>query len=716
MAIYRNPVFIVISALLLIALGLTASLLHRTPSAPTPNAAPAQQVVRTLRFGHNITDGALFEAAARFAAEVGTRSGGALKIEVFPGQALGTDDQMLEMARQGSLDLLLIPTAKVSVAVPAMQYADLPFYFPTREDLYAMLDGEPGQMLLDKLRSIDLIGMTFWDNGFKQFTGDRPLRSPEDFAGTRVRTMKSRMLMDQFRTFGAHSIPIDFHATRQALADGVVDAQENPLIAIVAMGIHEVQPHLTLSNHGYLGYVFVISSRVFDTLSPEQRTLLIDTARALTPWERAETHRREAQLLETIRAAGVTIHTLSEDERRRFAEATAHIPGRFEALIGPDLLSRSDELLEHKYGVPGRHILIGLDADLSTDGRLGGLAIKRGAQLAIEEINAAGGVLGKPLKLIARDNRSQPGLGIANIEHFAATPDVVAVLGGMHSHVIIAEQESLHRLGLPLLVPWSASAAVVQHDFKPNHIFRASANDNLVAPFLVEHVRKRFGRPALLVENSEWGRSMQQRLREHIAQAGLELADEAVFNRGATDFRAELARFRAKGADVLLMIANPLEGHYVVREMAAQSDRLPIVAHWGITATDLWAASRHAIAQLDLEVFQTASLIDNPRPQAQALAQRYLQRYDVASPQDVIAPQGVTQAYDLVHLLAAALRQAGTSERQTVREALQNLPPHEGAVRRYAPAFSANRHDALDESDYRMARFDEHGVLRLLPR
>lgn len=713
---YRNPVFIVISALLLIALGLSASLLHRPPSASSPTPEPAPQAVRTLRFGHNIPDGALFEAAARFAAEVGSRSGGTLKIEAYPGQALGTDDQMLEMTRQGSLDLLLIPTAKLSVSAPAMQYADLPFYFPAREDLYEMLDGEPGQMLLDKLRSIDLIGVTFWENGFKQFTGDRPLRSPEDFASTRVRIMKSRMLMEQFRAFGAHSIPIDFHATRKALADGVVDAQENPLIAIVAMGIHEVQPHLTLSNHGYLGYVFAISSRVFDTLSAEQQALLIDTARALTPWERAETHRREAQLLETIRGAGVTIHTLSEDERRRFAAATAHIPGRFEALIGPDLLSRTDELLERKYGVPGRHILVGLDADLSNDGRLAALAIKRGAQLAIEEINAAGGVLGKPLKLIARDHKGQPSLGIANIERFAANSDVVAVLGGIHSHVVVAEQDTLHRLGLPLLAPWSSAASVLGHHFQPNHIFRASANDALVAPFLVEHVGKRFRKPAVLVENSEWGRGMQRDLGRQFALAGLQVADEAVFNRGASDFRGEIARIRAKGADVLVMAANPLEGQHIVREMAAQPQPLPIVAHWGITGSDLWAANRDVLGKLELDVFQTVSLIDNPRPRARELAQRYLQRYEVGELRHIIAPQGVAQAYDLVHLLATALRQAGTSERQAVRAALQALPPVEGAVRRYAPAFSAERHDALDASDYRIARFDERGALILQRR
>lgn len=713
---HKNPVLIVIGALLLLALGLAIWLVQR----PVPNALPrpdeAAQAVRVLRFGHNIPDGALFEAAARFAEEVNRNSQGKLRIDVYPAQQLGTDDQMLEMARQGSLDMLLIPTAKVSVSVPAMQYADLPFYFPAREDLYAMLDGEPGQMLLDKLRSIDLIGVTFWENGFKHFTSNRPLRRPEDFAGMNVRIMKSRMLMEQFRAFGAHSIPIDFHATRQALADGVVDAQENPLIAIVSMGIHEVQPHLTLSSHGYLGYVFMISAKVFETLSPEQQTLLIKTARSLTPWEREETHRREAQLLATIQAAGVSIHTLSEDERRLFAAATADIPARFEDVIGPDLLSRTEELLDQKYGVPGSRIIIGMDADLSMDSRLASLAIKRGAQLAIDEINAAGGVLGKPLKLIARNHKGQASLGISNIHEFAANPDVVAVMAGLHSNVIVAEQDSLHRLGLPMLVPWSASASVTQHPYQPSQIFRVSANDALVAPFLVEHVRKRFHKPALLVENSEWGRNIQQGLKQAFQQQGLDVVYEEAFNRGNQDFRISLANLASKGADVLVMIANPFEGQQIVRTMAEQPHPLAIVAHWGITASDFWENNRDALAKLDLSFFQTFSFIDNPRPLAQALGKRYLQRYGVDDVRQILGPQGVAQAHDLIYLLAAAIRQAGSTDRQAIRAALEKLPPVEGALKRYAPAFEPGRHDALNSSDYRMARFAENGTIVPLPR
>lgn len=475
---FRNPVTATISLLLLIAAVLLASLLPRGEATPPDPPAAASESVRVLRFGYNIpVDSALHEAAARFAEEVAERSQGQIRVVLYPAQQLGTDDQMLEMARLGELDLLLTPTAKISVAVPAMQYADLPFYFPTREDLYEMLDGEPGRMLLDKLRAIDLVGVTFWENGFKHFTATRALRRVEDFAGLPMRVMKSRLLIEQFRALGAHPISIDFHALRQALADGVVEGQENPLVAITSMGLHEVQPHLTLSSHGYLGYVFMISARVFDTLPSSTQQLLIDTARALTPWEREQTHRREAVLLETTRQAGVSIHTLDEAERARFATATAHIAERFEHDIGPQLLALSEELLEHKYG-RGQHIVIGLSADLSQDCSVAGTGLRRGATLAIDEINAAGGVLGQPLKLIARDHRGRPAVGANNLRHFAARANVVAMLAGVQGDVVAAERAVAEETGLPLLVVGAAGTGSTADGAQSCRMWGVTTNDD----------------------------------------------------------------------------------------------------------------------------------------------------------------------------------------------------------------------------------------------
>lgn len=709
----KNPAIAAIALILLIALGLAASLLLRAAPPPPPLPAAVHSGGLVLRFGHNIPeDSALHQAALRFAEEVKRKSNGSVLVEVYPAQQLGTDDQMLEMARQGTLDILLTPTAKISASIPAMQYADLPFFFPTREDLYEMLDGEPGRMLLDKLRDIDLVGVTFWENGFKHFTAKKPLREPKDFVGTNMRIMKSRMLMEQFRALGAHPISIDFHATRQALADGVVDGQENPLIAIVSMGIHEVQPHLTLSSHGYLGYLFMISGKVFDTLPPEVGRLLVDTARELTPWEREETHRREQALLEVIRKAGVSVHELDERERALFAHATAHIPARFEEAIGADLLSRTEALLDAKYGASrGERIVIGLDADLSMDGKIGGLAIKRGAQLAIDEINAAGGVLGKPLHLLARDHKAMPSQGISNQQLFAAQAEVVAVIGGIHSAVAIPETDTVHEAGMPYLVPWAAAAAVVENGRTPNFVFRASANDRLVAPFMIDHLLKRHRKPAILAENSVWGRSAVDTTVQLLAQLGLHFVRVETFNRGETDFAAQLTRVSQSGADVLVMVANSYEGQGIVRAMAQTAAPLPVLSHWGITAGDFGRANHDALQKVELEVLQTFGFLDTSRPVGRDLAQRYLNRYGYDSPRQILAPQGVAQAYDLVHVLALAIRQAGTTDRRKVRDALEHLPPYEGAVKRYAPAFTPERHDALGVGDYRMAHYAEDGAI-----
>lgn len=223
---------------------------------------PKKETIITLKMAHNLPkNSAMHEASILFAQNVKKSSHGKIQIEIYPNQELGSDYKMVELARNGKIDILLTPTAKMSVTLPAMQYADLPFLFPTKEDAYELLDGEPGKMILKKLDKIDLLGVTFWENGFKHFTANTPILNPEDFKDKKIRIMKSRIIMEQFDALGAQPIPIDFHATKKALEDKVVDGQENPLVAIVNMGFHKVQSHLTLSEHAYLPYVFSISKK-----------------------------------------------------------------------------------------------------------------------------------------------------------------------------------------------------------------------------------------------------------------------------------------------------------------------------------------------------------------------------------------------------------------------------------------------------------------------
>ena len=713
---------ILIGILFLAALIFLVCWLARSSITPHPTSLGKEKTTTTirLRFGHNSpVDSALHVAAQKFADEVRQKSLEKVQITVHPFQELGNDDQMLEMARQGKLDIILTPTAKMSVAVPAMQYADLPFYFPSREILYRMLDGEPGRLLLEKLRPIGLEGIAFWENGFKHFTANRPIHNPKDFKGLKIRTMKSRIIMHHFEEMGATPILIDFHATRQALADKVVDGEENPLVAIAGMKFYEVQSHLTLSSHGYLGYVLAISGPVFQNLDNDVRSLLAATGRELIPFERAETQRRETQFLETIRQAGVTIHTLTDAERNAFTKITAHFPRQYESIIGSDIISKTEEFFRsgRAKGEIKREIAVGFDSDLSAVGIQASLGIKQGALLAMEEINLSGGVLGNPLVLLSRDNKAVPSVGEQNFIELASIPEVVAIMGGMFSNISEMQSREAQQLAIPYLVPWAAAAAIVEHDHdqEPNFTFRISANDRLAGPFLAGAAIKQIGKVALILENSSWGRGNYASMSLFLEKSGQPSAHVTWFNRGETHWSPILDAVRKSGAQGIVLVANSMEGAAMIKTMISDSHRgeklLPIISHWGIIGGDFPSLAGSLPADLDLKILQTFSLIKKNEAHSQYVLDLYNRFFHPVKPGQLLSPVGTAQAYDLIHLLAKAIAKAGTTDRTSIRTALESLENHSGLVKHYTTPFTPERHDALDEADYFLARFNSEGQL-----
>jgi C4-dicarboxylate-binding protein DctP len=681
-----------------------------------------------LRFGHNIpTDAALHVAAQRFADEVKKHSQGRIQVTVFPAQELGTDQQMVEMARAGELDIILTPTAKLGPLVPEMQYVDLPFFFPDEETLYYMLDNEPGQMLLDKLQPLGLIGVTFWGNGFKHFTANRLLRTPEDWREVKVRIMKSRMLQTQFIDLGAQPIFIDFHRVYEALRDGVVEAQENPLVAIANLNLDEVQSHLIISNHAYLGYVFSISHKSLARLPEDLQDLLIDTAKALTPFEREETRVRESAFLELLHSRGMQVYTLDENERHAFAQALRHLPTRFEADIGADILSKTEEILWHRRykNMPQSaqdELIIGIDTDLSGGAALAGIAIKRGAIMALDEINQRGGVLGKRLVLLARDNKAMPSIGINNITYFSRIPNLVAIIGGVQSVVALAEVEIVQQEGVPLLVSWAAAEGLTQHEHTPNYIFRLSLNDREAAPYLIEYALKihaplKYEKVALWLDNSVWGRNNERAMRDALAAQGIQPVTVEWLNRGQEreEYAAQLARIEQVQAQVIVLVANAIESIEVINHLGRSHKPLPVVSHWGVSSGKFWDAVRHSLSKVELVFPQTVSFIHPKSDKQHQFAQRYQELFGVSSAQEIFSPVGTAHAYELVHLLALALERAESSERRAVRDALEQIEYYAGMLKNYAPAFTPDNHEALNQSDYYMARYNDSGAIEPLP-
>ena len=293
----------------------------------------------SMKFGHDMPeDSAQHVAALKYADLVKERTKGQVEVKVFPAQQLGTDPEMVQQAQMGTLEIVLPPTAKISGFAAQLQLADLPFLFPSKEICYQVLDGPVGDKLLALLDAKGLKGISFWESGFKQVTANKAIRKPEDFAGMKVRVMESPLLIAQYKQVKANPVPIDFAETYNALQQGVVDAQENPLVSIVNMKFYEVQKYTMLSNHGFLGYAFLFSKKVYDGLPADIQKVMRDTARELASFERQDTARRETGYIERIKKGGSQIVTLTPQELQGFEKALRPVHQQFAKTIGEDLL------------------------------------------------------------------------------------------------------------------------------------------------------------------------------------------------------------------------------------------------------------------------------------------------------------------------------------------------------------------------------------------
>lgn len=358
---------------------------------------------------------------------------------------------------------------------------------------------------------------------------------------------------------------------------------------------------------------------------------------------------------------------------------------------------------------------IGLTAEFSVQGSHSAQSIEKGILLAIDEINAAGGVAGRPLALETRDDRGVPTRGVDNFRDFAARPDVVAVFCGRFSPVALEIAPLASQLGLPLLNPWAAADGITRaQGGLPNYAFRLSLTDSWAIETMLEYARSGGARHvALFVPNTAWGRSSEAALLAYAARKPGLRHDTFWYNWGDTDFSDRLAQARAKGAQALLTVTNEYEGLPILKQMAAlpREQRLPIVSHWGLLGGDLGTTASETLQALDFSVVHTFSFSDRQTPKARAVADALQRRFGI----DALALRaqvGFAHAYDLTHLLALALKKTGSSGRTGLRNALEHLEPHEGLVTRYERPFTPVRHEALGPHLVRMARYDRAGHLK----
>jgi branched-chain amino acid transport system substrate-binding protein len=361
-------------------------------------------------------------------------------------------------------------------------------------------------------------------------------------------------------------------------------------------------------------------------------------------------------------------------------------------------------------------VLLGIDGEFGLANSTSAQAVELGMRTAIAEINAAGGVLGgRPLELVIKDHRSIPARGIRNIQEFARMPGLVAVFGGRFSPVVIEELPTLKATNTLFMAPWSSADAIVDNGMRPNYVYRLSLRDSLAMPRLLQAAHRRhLDSIGLLLTNTSWGRSNAEAAERALASnPGMKIAGTSWYNWRDASLVAKYQQLRAAGAQAIILVANDDEAAMLVREVAAlpKAERLPILSHWGVTGGEFAQQAGPALQQVDFSVIQTFSFWNADQAQVQRFLASAAGVSKVRRIEDIKGPVGAAHAYDLTHILALAITQAGSADRRLVRDALEKLPAYRGLIKHYAPPFTATRHEALGPGELLLARYRADGVL-----
>lgn len=316
-------------------------------SLAAPRIARGATPVR-LRFSHVVApDTPKGQGAATFARLAQEETGGAVAVEVYPNSTLYKDREELEALQLGAVDMIAPSLAKFGqLGLPEFEIFDLPYLFDGAAELDLLTQGALGAELFGKLEARGITGLAWWDNGFKIMSANRPLILPEDFRGLKMRIQSSRVLDAQMLALGAEPVPLPFSETFRALQTGVADGTENPPSNMFTQHMHRVQPHATLSYHGYLGYAVIVNRAFWQGLDKAHRAGLERALAQASTQANAMARAGNADALAAMQASGATrFHPQSPTERQAWIAALAPVHRALAERLGGDLLARLDRAL-----------------------------------------------------------------------------------------------------------------------------------------------------------------------------------------------------------------------------------------------------------------------------------------------------------------------------------------------------------------------------------
>ncbi len=305
-------------------------------------AGISQAAKFNLKVGHVLAPTHPYQLGLeKFCQLVGEKTGGEVKVEAFHSSQLGNEREMIEGLQLGVLDMTLVSTAPLAGFSNKFLVFDLPYIFKTREAAYATVDGPVGTEIMDTLKAKGIIGLAYWENGFRHASNSKlELVHPADVKGLKIRTMENKIHMASFRAIGADPTPMAFGELFTALQQKTVDAQENPLPVFFTSNFFEVQNYLSLTGHFYAASPLLMSKVVWETLPAEYQKAIQEAAVEARDFERGMIQQMDTDLVKELKAKGVTI---TEVDKNEWAAAMAPVYKDFEAEIGADTIEKVRE-------------------------------------------------------------------------------------------------------------------------------------------------------------------------------------------------------------------------------------------------------------------------------------------------------------------------------------------------------------------------------------
>lgn len=281
-----------------------------------------------------------------FDACVQEKSGGKMKITAFWSSALGDDLQATQALRSGVQEAVITSSSPLVGLVPALGVFDLPFLFANEKEADAVVDGDFGKFINEKLDAVGLVNLAYWENGFRNLSNSKkPVAKWEDFDGMKIRVMQNNIFLDTFKNMGANATPMAFGEIFSGLETKAIDAQENPFVTIDTSKFYEVQKYISVTNHAYTPFLVLFSKPIWNTYSTEEKAALSECAVKGRDEERKVIRALSQQSLAKIKAAGLQVNEISPEEHKRMLDKAQSVYDKHKVTIGADVVERVQKTL-----------------------------------------------------------------------------------------------------------------------------------------------------------------------------------------------------------------------------------------------------------------------------------------------------------------------------------------------------------------------------------